>query len=455
MTKNRRNHIKIKKGYNLKIDGAPSKSFGHFEKPESLQIQPSKIRWIKPKLLVKEGEQVNIGTPLFYDKLNPNLKFVSPGGGRISSIQFGYKRVIEKIIIKLAEFEENHKYSFNIPKEYSKLNREQIKSILLESGLWTLIRQRPYSMIPDPRSMPKAIFISTMPTQPFALDQEYIFSIDGKGFQIGLDILSKLSDGKINLINNHNSTLPLFTDAKNVDIYQVSGPHPAGNTGIHIHHIDPINTGETVWYLDPQDVQRIGLLFLTGKLHLEKYISIGGSSLEEQHYLKVRFGSLLKDILKNNTIAGNSRIISGDVLTGEKINADESLGYYDEIISVIPEGGNRELLGWMMPGLNKYSLGNTFLSKLFKKNNYNLDTNKNGSVRTIIPFGSWESVLPMDIIPTFLVKSILAKDVEEMEKLGIYECDEEDFALCSFICTSKVEVSDIIREGLEYMKAEG
>ncbi len=448
-------HIRIKKGHDLRIAGKPEKVIRSLAAPQQLKIEPLNFPGIKAKLLVKEGDVVKLGSPLFFDKLHPPVKFTAPGGGKISGIRFGDRHRIEEIILDLSAEEGAVDFGAHDSNAISNLSASDIKENLLESGLWPVLRQRPFSKIADPATEPKAIFISAKRTAPFAPDIEFLLTKNSAGFQTGLDILAKLTPGKVNLVIPENSNSVSLTEARNVELYSISGPHPAGNVGIQIHHINPIKAGDIVWYLDVQEVMAIGQLFSSGKLPVEKIICAGGSSLAKQHYLKIRRGMLLKDILKDNPISGEARIISGDVLTGKAVGLENSLGFYDEIVSVIPEGRKRQFLGWLKPGWDTYSLSNTFFSRLRPQKDAVLTTNRNGGVRAIVPFGNWESVLPMDILPNYLVKSTLARDIDDMEKLGIYECDPEDFALCAFACTSKQEVSRIIEEGLEFIEAEG
>ncbi len=448
-------HIKIKKGHNIRISGQPKKVVLEAIQSTQLKVIPLDYKGIKPKLMVKVGDEVNIGTPLYYDKLQPTVKFSSPGSGTISDIKYGERRRIEEIVISLEDKEEFETFKKYDESEITVLNSDDIKGQLLASGLWVAIRQRPFSKIANPETTPKSIFISAYSTAPLAPSQEYLLAENVEGFQSGLNILSKLTSGKVNLVIDKKSNFEPFVNAKNVEIHTVSGPHPAGNVGIHIHHIDPIKQGDVVWVVSPQDVKAIGELFLTGKYPTTKLVAVGGSCVEKHHYIRTRRGAVIGDLLKDNPAKDDVRIITGDVLTGRKTTIDSSVGFYDELITIIPEGRKRRFMGWALPGFDRYTLSNSFLSKMTGNKEFSLDTNQNGGERAIVPFGSWESVLPMDILPTFLVKSILARDIEEMEKLGIYECDEEDFALCAFSCPSKLEITEIIRQGLELMEKEG
>ena len=446
--------VNLRKGHNIKITGVPSKSIVNLPCPSSVKIIPDNFKGIKPKLLVKEGDQVKIGTKLFFDKINPNLFFCSNVGGKVKSIKLGDRRKIEEIELTC----ENDDIDFNNPSEKSidEYTSDEIKKILLDTGLWPNFRQRPFSKIADPNNIPKSIFISAMPTAPFSLDLNFILNDSTLFLNDGFKLLKKLTNGSVNLVIDKNKEYNIFSNLDNIEKHEFSGPHPSGNVGIHIHHIDPISDkNDIVWYLSLQDLNDIGRFFNNGTYPTEKYISCGGSCLSDPSYYKIKKGAIISDILKNQTVDSNNILISGDVLSGKKTSNEKPLDYYSEILSVIPYTKKRDFLGWILPGLNKYSLSRTFLSSLFDKKTTDFDTRINGSRRAIIPFGRWERMLPMDIIPDFLVKSILAKDIEDMEKYGIYECDHEDFSLCAYACQSKVEVSKIVREGLELMEREG
>ena len=431
--------IVIKKGHNLIIDGAPAKNIVHVKDSNAILINPSSIKNIKVKLLVKKGDYVKNGTPLFFDKKNEKALFVSSCSGTIKDIIFGPRRIVERIEV------DNDKKN-----ESETLSKDITKDNLLKSGLWTYLRQKPYSKIPYYLSSPKSIFISAMPTEPFALDNKYLFD-QFKYLQKGIDSLRKIFDCPINLSVSENT----FASLNNVNFYSFNTLHPAGNVGIQIHHIDPIkDSTDYRWYLSLQDLDRMGQFFETGIYPNYKYLSIGGDAANNQAIYKILIGSPishLQDIFQEV----NSRIISGDILSGKETTSQHSINYHDEVLSIITTNTKKEFLGWLTPGLKKYSLSNTFLSKLISNKKSKLNTKKNGSVRTIIPMGNWDKVLPMDILPEFLIKNILANDIEMMEKLGIYECSPEDFALCSFVCQSKVEVSDIIESGLDVMEVEG
>ncbi len=448
--------IRLKKGHDILLAGQPEERLVIVGQPALLKIRPADFHGIKPKLMVKEGDHVNTGTPVLFSKTAPDLFVTSPGSGRIERIVFGERRVIDEIVISLDRTESFEEFERFNEQAVSSLSPERIKGQLLHSGLWPVIRQRPFSCVADPEKTPKAVFVSAMSTAPFAPNKDFLLDQDSRGFQMGLSILKKLTGSPVHLVVGKNSTSMLLREAKDVVLHRFSGPHPAGNVGIHIHHIAPIKgRDDIVWYVSLQDVLRIGRLFLGGRLPVEKIVTVGGVSVEKKHYVKIRHGMMLKDVLWGNRVEHNSRLVSGDVLTGLKSSPEDPLGFYHETVSVIPESADREFMGWLKPGLHKYSVTNLFLSRLAKNREAQLDTRMHGSPRVIIPFGNIESVLPMDILPTFLIKMILARDIDEMERLGIYECDPEDFALCSFVDASKMEIAEIIREGLEYVKENG
>ena len=448
--------IRLKKGHDILLAGRPEKQLVPAGQPALLKIRPADFRGIKPKLMVKEGDHVKTGSPVFFSKTSPDLVVTSPGSGRIVRIVSGERRAVNEIVIDLDRTESFEEFERFNEQSVASLSPKKVKEQLLRSGLWPVIRQRPFSCVADPEKSPKAIFVSAMSTAPLAPDMAYVLEQGSVGFQMGLSVLKRLAGSPVHLVAGKNSASTLLGEAKDVVQHRFSGPHPAGNVGIHIHHIAPIRSrDDIVWYVSLQDVLRIGRLFLTGRLPVEKIVTVGGESVEKRHYIKIRHGMMLKDVLWGNRVEQNSRLISGDVLTGLKSSPEDPLGFYHETVSVIPERADRDFIGWLKPGLHKYSITNLFLSRLLKNRGAQLDTRMHGSPRVIIPFGNIESVLPMDILPTFLIKMILARDIDEMERLGIYECDPEDFALCSFVDASKMEIAEIIREGLEYVEENG
>lgn len=444
--------IRLKKGLNIHLLGDADKVYASTKPTEKYVVKPTDFHGLMPKLCVKVGDKLKAGTPLFYDKYNEKINFCSPINGEVTDIVRGEKRKIMEVVIKA---DTEIVYEQFTTASADSLSREQIIEAMLKAGIWPFVRQKPYDIIANPADMPKAIFISTFSTAPLAIDNDFALYGMDELFQKGLDYIVKLSNGKTHL-NTDGNTNPskVFSAAKGVQINKISGPHPAGNVGVQIHQIDPINKGDVVWYLHPQDVIAIARLFTAGKYDVSKIVALCGSQIQKPRYYRSIAGACISNLLNENTKDGKSRIISGDILSGTQINTDGCLGFYDSQLTVVPEGDEAEFLGWMLPGLHKFSASKTFLSWLFPSKKYNLDTNMHGEERAYVMTGEYEKVLPMDIYPTHLIKACMIEDVELMENLGIYEVSPEDLALCEFVCTSKIEVQSIIRQGLDLVRKE-
>jgi Na+-transporting NADH:ubiquinone oxidoreductase subunit A len=446
--------IHLKQGFTIRIEGEADKSLmASTFKVESYAVKPTDFYGMRPKLMVEEGATVKAGTPLFFDKADERIKITSPVSGTVSAIVRGEKRVIQEIRITPDEQMQYVEFAKQTP---STLSKEQVQSQLLESGLWASIRQRPYNVIANPDDRPKMIVVSAFDTAPMGADYDFVAHGQQQHFQAGLDALTKLTDGKVHLnVHTELNRDDLFLSAKNVEINTFSGKHPAGNVGVQIHHLDPINKGEVVWFVNPQDVIIIGRLFLEGCLNATKIVALAGSELKRTGYHKIISGACIQPLIEGNLIDdANPRFISGNVLTGQKITKDGYLGFYDHLISVIPEGDHYEFAGWAMPGLTKFSFWRSFFSWMIPGKKYVLDTNYHGGHRALIFTGQYEKVLPMDIYPMQLIKACMIEDVEAMEALGIYEVDSEDFALCEYIDPSKTEIQSIIRKGMDLIKQE-
>jgi len=443
--------IKLKKGLDIKLQGIPKEEIIETNLSEFYAVKPTDFRNLTPKIVAKKGDIVKAGSVLFHDKDNEDILFTSPISGELVNIIRGERRKILEFIIKADSEIKYIEYKTGNAEHFS---TDEIKNQLLKSGLWVRIIRRPFGIIPKTDETPKAIFISTFDTAPLAPNYNFTLKDSLFEFQTGIDILSKLCNEKIYLNINSKINNNIFREIKNVQINEFSGPHPAGNTGIQIHHINPINKGDVVWTINPQDVVFIGRLFKTGKLDLTKTIALAGSEVEKPQYYKVISGCQIETIVNNNLKSDNHRIISGNVLTGTKIEHNGFLGFYDNLISIIPEGNYYEMFGWAKPGLNKYSNSKFFLSWLRKNKKWNLDTNFHGGKRPFVLTGNMERVLPMDILPMHLLKSCLADDIDMLEKLGIYEILEEDFALCEFISETKMEFQEIIANAIELMRSE-
>ncbi len=444
--------IRIRKGLDINLEGKADKIYMKVDRSSSYALKPTDFVGILPKLNVKPGDKVNVGTPLFFDKRNPQIRFTSPVSGTVSAVTRGERRKILEVVVDAAEKDEYVEYKVGDP---ANLTREQIIDVLLESGMWTLVRQRPFSVIASPEKTPRDIFISGFDSAPLAPDIDFILKDFKVEFQKGVDVLSRLTDGKIHLsVSADYPVTRTFSEARGVEMHLFRGPHPAGNPGIQIHHIAPVNKGDIVWYIRPQDVISIGKLFMDGKVDNSTIIALAGSEVNKPVYYKVIRGASIAPVVKDNVTGGNLRYISGNVLTGTKILKSGYLGYYDNLVTVIPEGDHFEFLGWALPGFNKFSVSRSFFSWMTPGRSYKMDTNLHGGRRAYVMTGEYEKVFPMDIYPVHLIKAILVDDVELMERLGIYEVSEEDFALCEFVCTSKTEVQQIIRHGLDLMRKE-
>jgi Na+-transporting NADH:ubiquinone oxidoreductase subunit A len=444
--------IKIKRGLDIKLQGKAEKTILNAGVTDLYAIKPTDFIGLTPKLVVKPGDPVKAGTPLFFDKNHPEVKFTSPVSGKIADVSRGEKRKILTVIVESDGKNDSIRFNTGNP---DGLSREKITETLLESGAWTLIRQRPYNIVANPQHAPKSIFISGFDSAPLAPDLDFIMKDSEKEFQAGINILKKLTDGKIHLsLLSTNEACAAFSKVSNVEFHYFKGPHPAGNAGIQIHHIDPINKGDVVWVVNPQHVATIGKLFLEGIFDNSIMIAVAGSEVIKPAYYKVIRGTSIANLIKGSVSSGEIRYISGNVLTGTQLMKDGFLGFYDNLLTVIPEGNYYDFLGWALPGIGKYSTSHSFFSWFTPSKQYALDTNLKGGERAYVMTGEYEKVLPMDIYPVQLIKAILSENIDKMEQLGIYEVVEEDFALCEFVCTSKINVQEILRSGLNLMRKE-
>ena len=446
--------ITVKKGLNINIKGASEKVMGEANPSKHFAIKPTDFPTLVPKMLVKEGDSVKCGSPIFCDKYNDQINFSSPASGKVQKIIRGEKRRILAVTILS---DEKFTQLNSTPKDYSKLGRKDLKSDLLKMGLWPLLRMRPIDIIASPSDSPKSIFISGFDSNPLSPDYDFIMHNKAAEFNAGLELLNMLTDGTVHLQTRQNAD-DVFLNAKNVQNNIVKGPHPAGNVGTQIHEIDPINKGEIIWYINPQDVLILGRYSLTGVYDASKVISLGGEGSSEKKYFKTISGSSISSVLSKTTITENCRILSGNPLTGDKVDLDGFIGFYHNQISIIPEGNEHKFFltdGWLSLGFNKFSASKSYPTWLLPKSkSYKFDTNLNGEERAFVVSGQYEKVFPFDIYPVQLIKSIVTNDIEKMENLGIYEVAPEDFALCEFVCTSKINVQNIVREGLDLVYKE-
>ena len=442
--------IKLCKGLDIKLQGAAVKETIAIGMASTYAVSPLDFEGIVPKMLVKVGDAVKAGSPLFFNKNNASVIFTSPVSGTVAAVVRGEKRRI--LAVEIAA-DSTVAYEEFETLDVKSATRDQIVELLLKSGLWTLLIQRPYGIIANPADMPKSIFVSAFDSAPLAPDYGYTLAEDQEALQKGFEVLGRLTEGKVHLSYNAKAAAPKFSG---VELHAFQGKHPAGNVGVQIHHIDPINKGEKVWTVGYADVAIIGRLFLNGKVDMTRTIAVTGSEVKAPAYVKVIAGAKLETILKNNIKEGaHARYISGNVLTGRNVGAEGYLGYYANQLSVIPEGDSYEFMGWAMPRFSKFSVSRAYFSWLFPKRKYNLNTNTNGEERAFVVTGLYEKYLPMDIYPMHLLKAIMAGDLDKMEALGIYEVVEEDFALCEFVDPSKIDMQQIIRNGINLMIKEG
>jgi Na+-transporting NADH:ubiquinone oxidoreductase subunit A len=444
--------ITIKQGLDINLLGDAEKVITEVD-AGMYAIKPIDFIGVFPKVVVQEGDKVKAGSQLCFDKYRDNIWFTSPVSGTVKEVRRGAKRVLLEIIIEPDAQQQYEDFGKAAP---NNLDRDQVLDKMLKSGVWPVIRQRPYTVIANPDDNPKAIFVSAFDTSPLAPDYNFIVEGQAEAFQTGLDALKKLTTGKIHLnLKGNGDNSEVFTNAKNVQINYFSGPHPAGNVGTQINKLDPINKGEVVWHLRPHEVITIGRLFLEGRFNSERIIALVGSEVIKPMYIKTRIGASIKEIIKDSLKDGKLRFISGNPLTGKKIDKNGFISFYDSQLTVLPEGDYYEMFGWVLPGFGKFSFSRTFFSWLHPKDKkYRMDTNFHGGPRAFVITGEMEKVFPFDIYPMQLLKAIMIEDIDAMENLGIYEVDEEDFALIEFIDTSKTEAQHIIRKGLDIMRKE-
>ncbi|MDR0939490.1 MAG: Na(+)-translocating NADH-quinone reductase subunit A [Mediterranea sp.] len=446
------NVIKLRKGLDINLKGKAEEKLLTLKEPGFYSLVPDDFPGVTPKVVVKEQEYVMAGGPLFVDKFHPELKFVSPVSGVVTSVERGARRKVLNIVVEAAaeqDFEEFGK------KDVASMSAEEVKATLLEEGLFAFIKQRPYDIIADPTVSPKSIFVSAFDSNPLAPDFELALKGEEKNFQTGLNALAKLAKTYLGISVKQRAEA--LTQAKNVIVTAFDGPNPAGNVGVQINHVAPISKGETVWTIDPQAVIFIGRALNTGRVDFTRTVAITGSEVLKPAYCKLRVGALLTNVFAGNVSTDKElRYISGNVLTGKRVGPNDYLGAFHSQLTVIPEGSEtHEMLGWIMPRFNQFSVSRSYFGWLMGgKKEYTLDARVKGGERHMIMSGEYDKVLPMDILPEFLIKAIIAGDIDRMEALGIYEVAPEDFALCEFVCSSKMELQRIVRAGLDMLRAE-
>jgi Na+-transporting NADH:ubiquinone oxidoreductase subunit A len=446
--------IKINKGLTLPIKGQPEQVIYDTKHPQTIAVLGRDYLGVRPAMAVKVGDRVRAGQLLFSDKNSPAVRFTSPGTGVIKAIHRGERRVLLSVVITL-DGDEQVAFSHYSISQMSRLKREQIIERLLASGLWTALRTRPYSKVANPDRAPHSIFITAMDSNPLAPAIAKILQGREQDFVNGVGLISRLTDGNVFLCKSPETALPDM-DIQNLTVHDFSGPHPAGIVGTHIHFLDPVRRGKTVWHIGIQDIIAIGRLFTTGQLDMDRIIALAGPSVKQPRLYKTRIGAALDELTLNELLPGEQRIISGSVLSGfHAVGAMAYLGRYHQQVSVLSEYRQRELLGWLNPGLNRFSVKRVVISSFFRGKACDFTTSTHGEMRAIIPSGNYERVMPLDIMPLFLIRALAVEDIEEAENLGCLELDEEDLALCAFVCPSKLEFGPLLRRTLALIEEEG
>lgn len=448
-------HFSIKKGLDLPLSGKPEQTIFDANPVKTVAVLGNEYVGMRPTMLVEEGQRVKLGEALFEDKKNPGVIFTAPGAGAIKAINRGAKRALQSVVIEL-DGDEEVQFEQVSTAALEKLDRQAIKDNLIKSGLWLALRTRPYSRSPAPDSTPHSIFVTAIDTNPLAADPGVIINEYADDFKHGLTVLSQLTDGKVFVCQAADTALPV-SHQDNIQVSTFSGPHPAGLAGTHIHYLDPVSASKTVWTINYQDVIAIGKLFTSGRLWVERIISFAGPLVNKPRLVRTRLGASTEDLVSGEIQNVPARIISGSVLNGHTANNWAAyIGRFHNQVSVIAEGTEREFMGWIRPGgKNKFSALNVFISSLFPKKDLALTTTQNGSPRAMVPVGVFERVMPLDILPTQLLRALLVKDTDSAQALGCLELDEEDLSLCSFVCSGKYDYGPALRTNLTQIEKEG
>lgn len=448
--------IKIKKGLDLPISGAPEQTISEGRAVSSVALIGFDYVGMKPTMAVREGDRVKRGSLLFTDKKTEGVRYTAPAAGTIKAINRGERRVLQSVVIEVDENEEAEQFHRFDAAQLGSLERKQIVDNLVESGLWTAFRTRPYSKVPELDSKPHSIFVSVMDTNPLAADPEIIVAEDPQAFANGLRIIAGLTPGKV-FVGTRPGAKVAIPESDIIEQHEFAGPHPAGNVGTHIHYLDPVSSTKQVWHVGYQDVIAIARLFANGELPVDRVVALCGPKAKSPRLVRTRLGANLDQLLEDEVDASTEvRVVSGSVFGGRRvIPAIAFLGRFANQVTVLEEGHKREFLGWISPGPNKFSRLNIYVSRLFKRTPFDMTTTTNGSERAMVPVGLYEEVMPLDILPTPLLRSLIVGDTEMSQKLGALELDEEDLALCTFVCPGKYEYGPILRENLTRIEVEG
>jgi len=450
--------IRIKRGLDLPLVGEPEQVIADTHKPRSVAVLGRDYVGMMPTMSVQVGDRVKLGQELFSDKKNPAVVFTAPAGGEVSAINRGYQRRLLSVVIDVDKNEESETFTSYSGAELEGLSRKQVVSNLVASGLWTALRRRPFSKVPSPDSTPRALFVNAMDSNPLAAAPMVVMEGRAEDFIRGVKLLSLLPENQLYLCLGRMDPLGLaqqdFPD--NVVTEQFSGPHPAGLSGTHIHYLQPAGVNSEIWYASYQDVMAIGRLFSSGRLNTERVISFAGPQVQAPRLLRTRLGANIDEIVLGELLPGESRVLSGSVLSGQLASGSEAyLGRYHQQVSVLREGRERPLLGYLSPGVNRHSVTGIYLSRFYKSKRFPMSTSTNGSERAMVPIGAYERIMPLDILPTQLLRALIVGDIETAQNLGALELDEEDLALCSYVCPGKYEYGSILRDNLARIEKEG
>ena len=443
--------IKIKQGLDLPITGAPEQAVSAAVEVKSVAVIGFDYMGMKPTMRVKVGDRVKLGQVIFSDKKTEGVDFTAPAAGVIKAINRGERRVLQSGVIEIDgdEAEQFTKYEAS---QLSSLTAEQVQDNLVKSGAWTALRTRPFSTVPQPGTTPAAVFVTAMDTNPLAANPEVVIAEQNEAFVNGLTVLTRLTEGSVYLCKAEGANVPT---ANGVTVEEFAGKHPAGNAGTHIHFLEPVSQQKTVWTIGYQDVIAFGQLFTTGQLYTDRVIAVAGPQVKQPTLVRTRQGADLNEVLAGRTEGDNNRVISGSVWNGRNAGGPLAyLGRYVNQVTVLEEGNQRELMGWLVPGANKFSVLNLFTSFLTPSKKFNFTTTTNGSERAMVPVGQFEELMPMDILPTQLLRALVTGDIVHAMELGCLELDEEDLALCTFACPGKYEYGPILRDNLARIEKE-
>ena len=447
--------FEIKKGLDLPITGEPELTVEEAVSVRTVGVIGTDFVGMKPTMEVKEGDAVKLGQVLFTDKKTPGVRYTSPAGGKVLAVNRGARRMLLSVVIEIAGEEEEEVFESYSAEELSGLNRDAVERNLIASGLWCSLRTRPYSKVPAPGSSPNSIFVNAMDTNPLAIQPHLVIKGREDDFINGLRVVSKLTDGDLYLCHATGISIP-GADIDLVTSAEFKGPHPAGLTGTHMHFIDPVDSRKTNWSLNYQDIMAIGALFTTGRLNVERVISLAGPTVKKPRFLRTRLGACTDALVDGELEERENRVISGSVLSGRRANGPTAyLGRYHHQVSVLEEGRERVFLGWQRPGLDIFSVKPAFLSALFPRKKFPFTTSTEGSKRAMVPIGMYEKIMPLDTIPTYLLRALIVGDTDMAQALGCLELEEEDLALCTFVCPGKTEYGPLLRENLTRIEVEG